>query len=137
MGRVFFDIRKNIHNVNAAYTGLASDSGKTFMIDQTGGYAITLPAPATAQEGWHADFVLKTVAAANVTITCVGTDLFHGVGLDGEDAAQTVTEGTGIDVITIASGATKGDRVSIVCDGTNYYFTSVAADKAHITVAAE
>jgi hypothetical protein len=138
MGRVFFNTRKNTHNVSAAYTGLPSDSGKTFMINQAAAYAITLPAPADAQEGWHADFILGTVAANAVTITCVGTDLFHGIGLDGEDgAAQTVTEGTGIDVITFISGATKGDRCHITCDGTSYYVLSVAADKAHITYAAE
>ena len=101
-------------------------------------YAITLPTPALAQRGWNAEFIVGTVASNAQTITCPGTDLFHGIGLDGEDgAAQTVTEGTGIDVITIISGATKGDRVGITCDGVSYYFVSFAADKAHITVAAE
>ena len=136
MGRVFFNTRKNIHNVSAAYTALPSDSGKVFMIDQGSGYAITLPNAADAQEGWHAEFILGTVASAAVTIEATASDgdNIHGIGLDGEDAAQTVTEGTGVDVITFISGATKGDRCSLVCDGTSYYVLSVAADKAHITL---
>ena len=116
----------------------ADDSGTTFFLDQTAAFGITCPAPATAGAGWNATFILKTVAANAITITCVGTDLFHGIGLDGEDgAAQTVTEGTGIDLITIINGATKGDRVELVCDGSHYYVKSFAADKAHITFATE
>ena len=138
MGRVFFNTRKNIVDVVAAKTILPSDSGSIFRINQTSAYAMTLPAPADAQRGFNCEFIVGTVASNAQTITCVGTDLFHGIGLDGEDgAAQTVTEGTGIDVITIISGATKGDRVGITCDGVSYYFVNFAADKAHITVAAE
>jgi len=138
MGRVFFDTRKNVVDLTAATVILPGDSGNVFMINQGAAYAITLPTPALAQRGWNAEFIVGTVAANAQTITCPGTDLFHGIGLDGEDgAAQTVTEGTGIDVITIIAGATKGDRVGITCDGVSYYFVSFAADKAHITVAAE
>ena len=62
-------------------------------------------------------------------------DNIHGHSIDGEDgAAQTVTEGTGVDVITFASGATKGDRVSLMCDGVSYYVFGLAADKVHITL---
>ena len=42
-------------------------------------------------------------------------------------------EGIGVDVITFISGATKGDRVSLICDGVSYYVFGLAADKAHIT----
>ena len=136
MGRVFFDIRKNIKHVSAAYTILPSDSGSVFMINQAAAYALTLPNASDAQEGWYADFVLGTVASNAVTIeaTAGDGDNIHGIGIDGEDgAAQTVTEGTGVDVITFISGATKGDRCRLVCDGTSYYIVSFAADKAHIT----
>ena len=44
MGRVFFNTRKDVHALDGAYTVLASDSGKTFMLSATGGtVAITLP----------------------------------------------------------------------------------------------
>jgi hypothetical protein len=113
------------------------DSGTTFFLDQSAAFGITCPAPATAGVGWNATFILKTVAANAITITCEGTDLFHGVGLDAEDAAQTSTNGTGIDVITLINGATKGDRVELICDGSHYYVKSFAAQKAHITFVAE
>ena len=56
MGRVFFNTRNNIHVLDGAYTMLASDSGKTFMLSATGGtVAITLPT--TLEEGLHYKFV--------------------------------------------------------------------------------
>ena len=137
MGRVFFNTRKNVVEISAAKTVLPSDSGTLFMINQASAYAITLPAPATALDGWHCEFIVGTVGSYANTITCTGTDLFHGFDIDMEAGAYGATEGTGIDVITLISGVTKGDRVSIMCDGTSYYYIAHAADAAHITVAAE
>ena len=126
-----------LKHVSAATTLYASDSGSVIMINQAAAYAITLPNAADAGEGWNATFILGTVASNAVTIeaTAGDGDNIHGHGIDGEDgAAQTVTEGTGVDVITIISGATKGDRVSLICDGVSYYVFSLAADKNHITL---
>jgi len=86
--------------------------------------------------GWNAEFILHSVASNAVTIiaSTADGDNIHGIGIDGEDgAAQTVTEGTGVDVITIISGATKGDRVSLLSDGDSFYVFSLAADKDHVT----
>ena len=139
MGRVFFNTRKNVTEISAAYEVAATESGTVFMINQASAYAITLPAPATALDGFHCEFIVGTVGSYANTITCTGTDLFHGfdTAQEGGDVTWGVTEGTGIDVITIISGATKGDRVQIECDGTSYYFITWAADAAHITIAAE
>lgn len=126
-----------IKHVNAAATLYPSDSGSLVLINQAAAFAITLPAPADAGEGWHAKFVVSTVAANAQTITCPGADLFHGFDVNAETGAEGATEGTGIDVITIISGATKADRVDIYCDGVSYYYFAFAADAAHITVAAE
>ena len=137
MGRVFFDTRKNIVDVSAAKTLLPSDSGSVFMINQASAYAITLPNASDAQRGWNAEFIIGTANTNAVTIEATDSDgnNIHGHSIDGEDgAAQTVTEGTGVDVITFASGATKGDRVSLMCDGVSYYVFGLAADKAHITL---
>ena len=123
-------------DIAAAKTLTKQDTGKVFMINQASAYAITLPSAATAGAGWNAEFILGTVASNAVTIIATDGDgdNIHGHGIDGEDgAAQTVTEGTGVDVITFISGATKGDRCRLVCDGTSYYVFSLAADKAHIT----
>ena len=125
-----------LKHISAAASLTASDSGSVIMINQAAAYAISLPNAVDAGEGWNATFILGTVDTNAVTIeaTAGDGDNIHGHGIDGEDAAQTVTEGTGVDVITIISGATKGDRVSLLCDGTSYYVFSLAADKAHITL---
>ena len=136
MGRVFFNTRKNVKHIAAAYTVLPGDSGNMFMVNQASAYDIALPNAADALDGWYADFIVGTVGATDVTISATAGDgdNIHGLGIDGEDgAAQTVTEGTGVDVVTLKSGATKGDRLRLMCDGTSYYVISFAADKAHIT----
>ena len=133
------DLKRKIRHVNAAITLTAEDSGTIFMINQAAAYAITLPECATEDNklmGWSAEFILGTVASNAVTVQVTGDDgdIMHGHGIDGEDgAAQTVSEGTGFDVLTFISGATKGDRASIMCDGDSYYVLSFAADKAHVT----
>jgi len=132
------DLKKKIRHVNAALTLTAEDSGTVFMINQAAAYAITLPECATEDNklmGWNAEFILGTVAsnAVTVQVTDDDGDNMHGHGIDGENAAQTVSEGTGFDVLTFISGATKGDRASIICDGDSYYVFSLAADAAHIT----
>ena len=125
-----------LKHVSAATSLSASDSGSVIMVNQASAYAISLPNAVDAGEGWNATFILGTADTNAVTIeaTAGDGDNIHGHGIDGEDgAAQTVTEGTGVDVITIISGATKGDRVSLICDGVSYYVFSLAADKDHIT----
>ena len=132
----FASLRHRVEDIAAAKTLNVKDSGKVFMINQASAFAITLPNAADAEAGWFATFILGTADTNAVTIIATDSDgdNIHGHGLDGEAAAQTVTEGTGVDVITFISGATKGDRVSLICDGTSYYVLSVAADKAHITL---
>jgi hypothetical protein len=132
------DLKRKIRHINAAITLKAEDSGTIFMINQAAAYAITLPECATEDNklmGWSAEFILGTVASNAVTVQVTGDDgdNMHGHGIDGENGVQTVSEGTGFDVLTFISGATKGDRASIVCDGDSYYVFSLAADAAHIT----
>ena len=130
------DLKKKVRHINAAITLKAEDSGSVFLINQAAAYAITLPECATEDNklmGWNAEFILDSAAANAVTIQVTDDDgdIMVGHGLDME--GSTGTESTGFDVLTIISGATKGDRASIVCSGDYYYVFSVAADKAHIT----
>ena len=130
------DVKKKIRHINAAITLTAEDSGSVFLINQGAAYAITLPECATEDNklmGWNAEFILDTADSNAVTIQVTDDDgdIMVGHGLDME--GSTGTESTGFDVLTIISGATKGDRASIVCSGDYYYVFSVAADKAHIT----
>ena len=130
------DVKKKIRHINAAITLTAEDSGSVFLINQGAAYAITLPECATEDNklmGWSAEFILGTVASNAVTVQVTDDDGNNMVGLGIDMEGSTGTESTGFDVLTFISGATKGDRASIVCSGDYYYVFSVAADKAHIT----
>ena len=130
------DLKRKIRHINAAITLTAEDSGTVFMINQAAAYAITLPECATEDNklmGWSAEFILGTVASNAVTVQVTDDDGNNMVGLGIDMEGSTGTESTGFDVLTFISGATKGDRASLVCDGDSYYVFSVAADAAHIT----
>ena len=134
MGRVFFHTRKNMVAIAAAKTIIPSDSGSVFMINQASAFDIALPAVADAQEGWNCRFILGTAAANAVTISATAGDGDNIIarGLDMEDGAVG-TETQGVDVITFISGALAGDEVKLITDGTSWFATSIASDKAHIT----
>ena len=126
--------------VSAAKTLTEVDSGSVFYLTQTtSAFAISLPNAADAGMGWWAEFIVTAIPGSGTpgAITIEATDgdgdNMHGHGIDGEDAAQTVSEGTGFDVITLINGVTVGDRVKIQCDGARWFVLSFAADKAHIT----
>jgi hypothetical protein len=130
------DVKKKIRHINAAITLTAEDSGSVFLINQGAAYAITLPECASEDNklmGWNAEFILDTADSNAVTVQVTATDGDNMVGLGIDMEGSTGTESTGFDVLTFISGATKGDRASIVCSGDYYYIFSAAADKAHIT----
>ena len=134
MGRVFFNTRKNIVDVAAAKTLIASDSGSTFMINQASAYEITLPLMSTISSGWNVKFILGTVAANAVTIANnTAEDTIVG-GVAGADGGAATHAETAVDEIVFISGAVLGDRCTIVSNGTNYFVSGYAADVAHITV---
>tara|TARA_R100000655_G_C2915432_1_gene181312 strand:+ start:115 stop:516 length:402 start_codon:yes stop_codon:yes gene_type:complete len=133
MGRVFYNTRQRIINVNAAYTAVPEDSGSVFMIDASTGFNIALPAASDAEEGWNAKFIIKTAASTNVTISATDGDgdnmLMQAHSLDGTDRQVTAA-----DVFTFAS-AEKGDLMHMVCDGTSWYLNAWVADDGHAALA--
>ena len=133
MGRVFFNTRKNVVDIAAAYTVLPGDSGTVFMINQASAFAISLPNAATALVGFNCRFILGTAAANAVTIIATDADGDNIIarGLDMEDGAVG-SETQAADVITFISGALAGDEVSLITDGTTWFASSVASDAAHI-----
>ena len=134
MGRVFFNTRKNVVDVSAAKTLIASDSGNVFNINQASAYEITLPLMSTIEKGWNATFVIGTVAANAVTIANnTAEDSIVG-GITGADGGAATHAETAVDEIVFISGAVLGDRVTIVSNGVNYFVSGYAADVAHITV---
>ena len=134
MGRVFFNTRKNVVDIAAAYTVLASDSGNVFNINQASAYEITLPLMSTIERGWNATFVIGTVAANAVTIANnTAEDSIVG-GITGADGGAATHAETAVDEIVFISGAVLGDTCTVVYNGANYCVTGYAADVAHITV---
>tara|TARA_R100001594_G_C4032115_1_gene261496 strand:+ start:65 stop:556 length:492 start_codon:yes stop_codon:yes gene_type:complete len=84
MGRVFFNTRANTHTLSASdstYQCLASDSGKTFILDTNTALAITLPADADIEIGWNARFFMVTDHANTaITIKASAVDAQNFIG---------------------------------------------------------
>ena len=120
MGRVFFNTRKYVHALDGAYTVLASDSGKTFMLSATGGtVAITLPT--TLEEGLHYKFVTLEDTPSNAITIGAGSAIIDMVMKDPGGNASNSTAGTAVSNIIVGATSTQGDYINIFTDGTTWY----------------
>ena len=120
MGRVFFNTRKNVHALDGAYTVLASDSGKTFMLSATGGtVAITLPT--TLAEGLHYKFVTLEDTPSNAITIAAGSAIIDMVHKDAGGDASNSTAGTAVSNIIVGATSTQGDMINLFTDGTTWY----------------
>jgi len=123
MGRVFFNTRKNVHSLTAAYVVLPSDSGKVFTLNAAAGAAITLPSVADAQEGWNCRFIVGTAfATTDWIITATAAIMVGGINELEVDTADDGPSSVGGTTINIELGAeTIGDYVDfVVADGKMY-----------------
>ena len=115
MGRVFFNTRKDVHALDGAYTVLASDSGKTFMLSATGGtVAITLLPAADLEEGWNCKFVVLEDTLSNAITIGAGSAIIDMVHKDAGGDASNSTAGTAVSNIIVGASATQGDMVNIL-----------------------
>ena len=135
MGRVFFNVRKDMHSLTASYQALPSDSGKIFMLNSATGLTLTLPAVADAQEGWNCKVVVGTVTTSNTYIitekTADDTNVIISHLVEMADTAGPTN--TGHTTITFAGTPALNDRVEIFCDGTKYYAVGLGvADAAQV-----
>ena len=120
MGRVFFNTRKNVHAIDGAYTVLASDSGKIFMLSATGGtVAITLPT--TLEEGLQYKFVVLEDTPSNAITIAAGSAIIDLVQKDAGGDAANSTAGTAVSNIVVGTSATQGDLINLFTDGTTWY----------------
>ena len=138
MGRVFFNTRKNMVDVDAAKTLIASDSGSTFVINQASAYEITLPLMSTIETGWNVEFILGTVGAYAVTIANhTDEDTIVGiVSYSDTDTSNlaTATAESAVDEIVFISGALLGETVTITANGSNYFVKGQSSAADHITI---
>jgi hypothetical protein len=110
MGRVFFNTRKNIHALDGAYTMLASDSGKTFLLSATGGtVAITMLPAADLVEGWNCKFIVKEDTPSNAITIGAATAIIHGVQKDAGGDAANSTASTAVTNLVVGTTAAQGD----------------------------
>lgn len=120
----------------AASTLTAADSGKTIFLDSATEFATTLPLPAA---GLQFTFVVKAApVGANYTIvTNGGANIIKGMQFNAAGAAGDT--GTSDDTISfVASSSVAGDRVDLICDGTNWFayaFCTLAASITFTTAA--
>ena len=120
MGRVFFNTRKHVHALDGAYTVLASDSGKTFMLSATGGtVAITLPT--TLETGLHYKFVTLEDTPSNAITIGAGSAIIDMVMKDAGGNASNSTAGTAVSNLIVGATSTQGDYINIFTDGTTWY----------------
>ena len=134
MGRVFFNTRKNIHALDGAYTMLASDSGKTFMLSATGGtVAITLLPAADLIEGWFCKFVVLEDTPSNAITIGAGSAIIDGVQKDAGGDAANSTAGTAVTNIVVGTSSTQGDVIDLFCDGSTYYFECLSGINNAVT----
>ena len=120
MGRVFFNTRKRIVDLDGAYTVLASDSGTVFTLSATGGtVAITLPT--TLEEGLHYKFVVLEDTPSNAITIAAGSAIIDFVQKDAGGDASNSTAGTAVSNIIVGTSSTQGDMINLFTDGTTWY----------------
>ena len=126
MGRVFFNTRKHVHALDGAYTVLASDSGKTFMLSATGGtVAITLPT--TLETGLNYKFVTLEDTPSNAITIGAGSAIIDMVHKDAGGNASNSTAGTAVSNLIVGATSTQGDYINIFTDGTTWYAECMSA----------
>ena len=141
MGRVFFNTRENVTTLDSgtsAYQCLASDSGKTFVLQSASAMAITLPADADIEFGWHCKFLMNLDNNNAYLIKCSDTtnqmfdggvnyqlladataDVFQGYAAAAADDSQIA-----LDTNLADNMAKQGSYVDIIYIETNRFMVS-------------
>lgn len=122
--------------VTATNVITAEESGKTFFLSATTEFVSTLPAPAI---GLRYTFIVTAApSGANYTVfTNGGSNIIKGqvYTLDVNSATDPDFEVSGGDTISFVGGASvAGDRVDVICDGTNWFFYGFCSVYNAITI---
>ena len=128
----------NNETIAAARTLTNEDSGKVFFINQASAYTITLPLMSTITAGWNATFILATVGSHKVTIanntaedTIVGSFSTSEIA---DSATSTLLAASAVDEVAFISGASLGNVITLISNGTNYFANGQADAADHITI---
>lgn len=110
--------------VTATNVIAASESGSVFFLDLAGGFVSTLPAVAL---GLEFTFILKTAVTGSMTIVPASGNLFKGHVLtnDVNSATDSDFDTTAVGTLTfVANKAVAGDRIHVICDGINWFYSA-------------
>lgn len=102
----------------------ASESGSVFFLDLAGGFVSTLPAVAL---GLEFTFIVKTAPTGSYTIVPASGNLFKGHVLttDVNSATDGDFDTTAVGTLTfVLNKAVAGDRIHVICDGTNWFYSA-------------
>lgn len=113
----------------------AAESGKVFFLNHATEFVSTLPAPAA---GLKFTFVVTGApsGASYTIVTTASNNIIKGQVYTCEDAGGSGdSETSGGDTITFVDGqSVAGDRVDVICDGTNWFAYCFAKVVAGITI---
>jgi len=113
---------ENVELVSAAKTLSLSDSGKTFMVESSGGaYEITLPPATQNQPGWNAKFVVQEKTPTGDITIAAGSAIINIVSKDAGSDLASSTAGTEVSNIILDTTAQRGDVVELMYDLNGQY----------------
>ena len=131
-----------VESISAAKTIVTGDSGKVFMVTDTGasGYTITLPTPANAGIGFTAKFINNCTAGGtlngsggeDVVLNDGQTDVMVSVHVDQD---SDVVSDSQADTVGFDHTSVKGDTLEIFSDGTIWFVYGRSGAAAGIIVA--
>lgn len=119
-------------DTTAVNTLTADECGKTIFLNSSTEFATTLPAISTVSGGCKFDFIVKTAPSGTSYTVITGNSLenvmiggINELEVDTSNDGPSVTAG---DTITFTQATSVvGDYVSMVSDGTSWYFNGQAA----------
>lgn len=130
------NLASSAETLTEARTLVAAESGKTLFLNSATEFVTTLPLP---QAGLKFTFVVTGApVGANYTIfTSGGANIIKGAvySSDLNAAGDADIETSGGDTISfVASAAVAGDKVELVCDGTNWFAAGFCSLVTGITI---
>ena len=119
---------KRVDSLSAAVTLDRDDSGKVFMVTDSGesGYTVTLPTPANAGIGWSAKFINNCTASGTLNGSG-GEDVVFNDGQTDvmvtfyTDHDSDVTDDDATDTVGFDNISVKGDWIELFSDGTTWF----------------
>lgn len=117
-------------DITAVKTLTEEDSGKVFTLNAAEGVAITLPA---LEKGLEYEFIVGAVFATTDFTIVSSTNVIQGGSIVNSVFVPAANENT---ISFVATAETLGDKVRLICDGTNWYAEGVGAGAGSITFTA-